>query len=289
MPSSRPPAGQACGFGRHPPGARMNTESQRPPPKAVHVDHADGTFARGSEADAAQAPPGTAPLRRQRVQAAQTRLLYENASTSVVVSVLIALPLAYAHRRVISTLVISTWLLSVVVVALLRWVIARRYWRAAPGEASGQGWPAAFVAGTALAASAWAIAGMLFYDPAHPTNGFFLMFVLGGVMLGGASLLAARREAFLTFFLPIGLLTAIRLASEGGEEHLMMAFLVILFTAATVATTWRFHLTIASSLELRFDNLDLIENLRAAKRQADALNRDLELRVRDRTSMLTEA
>ena len=223
------------------------------------------------------------------MQAAQTRLLYENAFTSVVASVLIALPLAYAQRRVISTLVISTWLLSVVVVALLRWVIARRYWRASPGEASSRGWTAAFVAGTALAASAWAMAGMLFYDPAHPTNGFFLMFVLGGVMLGGASLLAARREAFLTFFLPIGLLTAIRLASEGGEEHLMMAFLVILFTAATVATTWRFHLTIASSLELRFDNLDLIENLRAAKRQTDALNRDLELRVRDRTAMLTEA
>jgi signal transduction histidine kinase/ActR/RegA family two-component response regulator len=223
------------------------------------------------------------------VQAAQTRLLYENASTSVVASVLIALPLAYAHRRVISTLVISTWLLFVVVVALLRWVIARRYWRASPGEASSGEWIAAFVAGTALAASAWAMAGMLFYAPAHPTNGFFLMFVLGGVMLGGASLLAARREAFLTFFLPIGLLTAIRLASEGGEEHLMMAFLVSLFTAATVATTWRFHLTIASSLELRFDNLDLIENLRAAKRRADALNRDLELRVRERTAMLTEA
>ena len=92
------------------------------------------------------------------------------------------------------------------------------------------------------------------------------MFVLGGVMLGGASLLAARPEAFLTFFLPIGLLTALRLANEGDEEHLMMGFLVVLFTAATIATTWRFHLTIASSLKLRFDNLDLIESLKAPQR-----------------------
>jgi signal transduction histidine kinase/ActR/RegA family two-component response regulator len=115
------------------------------------------------------------------------------------------------------------------------------------------------------------------------------MFVLGGVMLGGASLLAARPEAFLTFFLPIGLLTAARLASVGGEQHLLMAFLVVIFTAATIATTWRFHAAIASSLELRFDNVELIEDLRAAKSQTDALNRDLELRVRDRTAMLTEA
>ena len=49
---------------------------------------------------------------------------------------------------------------------------------------------------------------MLFYEPAQPASGVFVMFVLGGVMLGGASLLAARPEAFLTFFLPIGLLTA---------------------------------------------------------------------------------
>src|SRR5688572_14170386 len=69
----------------------------------------------------------------------------------------------------------------------------------------------------------------------------------------------------------------------------MMAYLVVIFTAATIATTWRFHVAIASSLELRFDNLELIENLRAAKNYTDALNRDLELRVRDRTALLTEA
>jgi hypothetical protein len=86
---------------------------------------------------------------------------------------------------------------------------------------------------------------MVFYEPDLPTYGMFLIFVLGGVMLGGASLLAARPEAFLTFQLPIGLLTAIRLASVGGEKHLMMAFLAIVFTAATIATTWRFHRTMA--------------------------------------------
>ena len=33
-------------------------------------------------------------------------------------------------------------------------------------------------------------------------NETFLVFVVGGVMLGGASLLAARPEAFLTFLAP---------------------------------------------------------------------------------------
>jgi signal transduction histidine kinase/ActR/RegA family two-component response regulator len=227
--------------------------------------------------------------RRQQVHAAEVRLLYENVTTGAVVNVLIALALAYAQRGVTSATVISAWLLYVLVVAVARLLVARRYRRASPAEMSSRRWQSMFVAGTAAAAAAWAVAGMMFYDPTQPASGVFLMFVLGGMMLGGAALLAARPEAFLAFFLPIGLLTAGRLASVGGEDHLMRAFLALLFTVVSVVTTWRFHLAIASSLELRFDNLELIENLRAAKDYTDALNRDLELRVDDRTALLTEA
>ena len=120
-------------------------------------------------------------------------------------------------------------------------------------------------------------------------NETFLVFVVGGVMLGGASLLAARPEAFLIFLIPPGLVTALRLAAVGDEDHLMMGFLAALFTAATLATTWRFHRMIESSLKLRFDNQDLIESLQTAKNHAEALNRDLEIRVTDRTAGLLEA
>jgi signal transduction histidine kinase/ActR/RegA family two-component response regulator len=267
----------------------MTTDPQPPRHDNGLTGQADDMVT-GSPAPAVVPPmSGAGHQRGRRVRAAEVGLLYQNATTSVVVSVLIALLLAYAQRRVHASPVILAWLTFVVVVALARLTIAWRYWRASPDEAASQGWMMLFVAGTALAAVGWGAAGLLFYEPDHPTQGFLLMFVLGGMMLGGAALLAARPEAFLTFFLPVGLLTGIRLVSEGGEDHLMMALMVVLFTAATIATTWRFHRTIAVSLELRFANLDLIESLRAAKRQADVLNRDLELRVRDRTAMLTEA
>ena len=45
---------------------------------------------------------------------------------------------------------------------------------------------------------------------------------------------------------------------------------------------------IESSFNLRFDNQDLIDSLQTAKNHADALNRELELRVRDRTAKLEE-
>lgn len=227
--------------------------------------------------------------RLRQVHAAETRLLYDNANTGTVVTILIACLLGYAQWDVISHLVVSSWVVCMLLVSAARFVIARRYQHASPSEADYERWNVEFVVGAALAGAGWGAAGIVLFPAGQAMNETFLVFVVGGVMLGGAALLAARPEAFLTFLLPPGLLTALRLAAEGDQQHLMMGLLAAIFTVATVVTTWRFHLMIESSLNLGFDNQDLIESLRNAMNQAEALNRDLELRVHDRTAKLTDA
>jgi signal transduction histidine kinase/ActR/RegA family two-component response regulator len=174
-------------------------------------------------------------------------------------------------------------------VSLARFVLAHRYWRAPASEPESGRWNALFVLGTALAAAGWGAGALALFPSGRPMTELLVVFVIGGVMLGSASLLAARPEAFLTFLLPAGLLTSARLVSNGDQEHVLMGLLGIVFTLATIITTWRFHLAIESSFRLRFANQALIENLRRAKDDADALNRELELRVGDRTAKLLEA
>ena len=101
--------------------------------------------------------------------------------------------------------------------------------------------------------------------------------------------LAARPEAFLAFLVPTGLLPALRLALQGDEQHLAMGLLAALFTVVTLTITWRFYRVIASSLSLRFENRDLVEDLQAAKHQTEALNQQLERRVQERTAELRES
>ena len=228
-------------------------------------------------------------MRQQQVDAAETRLLYDNACTGIVATLVIAALLAYAQRDVGPRSLVLAWLLYVLLVSAARYLIVRRYRRASAGDVDSRPWRMAFTVGAALSAAGWVAAAILLYAPDRPMNQAFLVFVVGGVMLGGASLLAARPEAFLTFLVPTGLLTALRLAIEGDQGHLMMGFLAAVFTVATVTTTWRFHRVIESSFKLRFDNQDLIENLQTAKNQAETLNRELEQRVDDRTARLTEA
>ena len=144
-------------------------------------------------------------------------------------------------------------------------MLARQYWRQSPSDIESGRWNTAFVVGAALAAVGWVAGAIVLYPAGPSTNQILVVFAVGGVMLGAASLLAARPEAYLTFLLPTGLLTALRLAIEGDEGHVMMAFLAALFTVATVVTTWRFHLAIESSFRLRFDNQDLIESLQSCQ------------------------
>jgi signal transduction histidine kinase/CheY-like chemotaxis protein len=242
----------------------------------------------GESSIASRAPLGGNDARQRAVQAAETRLLYQNATTGIVATVVIASILAYAQWVVVTPFVVSVWWLYMLLVSAARFLLVRRYWRAS-SDTDYRRWNVAFVVGAAMAAAGWSAAAVVLYQPGRPMNETFLVFVVGGVMLGGASLLAARAEAFLTFLVPPGLIFSLRLASMGDEDHVMMGFLTALFTVSTLATTWRFHLMIDSSFKLRFDNDDLIESLQSAKNHAEALNRELELRVGERTAKLVEA
>jgi len=170
-----------------------------------------------------------------------------------------------------------------VLVSAGRFALSRRYRRLAPVSAGAGWWGGAFAVGAALAGSGWGAAGILLYPEAHLANQVFLAFVLGGMMLGAASVLAPRPEAFLAFMVPAGLAPAVRLALQGDSVHLAMGLLAALFTLATLATTRRLHLSIISALSLQFKNQDLVADLQAAKSEAEALNERLEVRVQERT------
>ena len=223
------------------------------------------------------------------MRAAQIRLLYENAPTGIAVTTIAAPVLSYFQSSFVQRRIAVSWLVYMLLVSAVRFILARRYWRASPSGAQTAQWNAAFAIGAGLAGAGWGAAGILLYPEAHLMNQVFLVFVLGGMMLGGASLLAPRPEAFLAFLIPTGLLPATRLLLEGDNEHLTMGLLSALFTISIVITTWRFHNAIASSLNLQFENQDLVQDLRIATDRTEALNQQLEARVQERTAELRQS
>ncbi len=108
-------------------------------------------------------------------------------------------------------------------------------------------------------------------------------------MLGAASLLAPRPEAFLAFLIPTGLGPAVRLLLQGDQTHFAMGLLAVVFTLVSVVTTLRIYRTVQSSLSLQFEKRDLVEGLVAANSQTEALNQALEFKVQERTAELLKS
>ncbi len=242
-----------------------------------------------SSPSVAAASPIDATAREQQVAAAEIRLLFTNSSVGAAVTVIAVALLGYLQWQVIHHAILIAWCISMLLVAAGRFLLARLYRSASPAGASVTRWGAACAVGTGLAGAGWGAAGILLYPQTHLTNQVFLVFVLGGMMLGAASLLAPRPEAFLAFLIPAGMTPAIRLFLAGDETHTAMGLLAVTYTAATLVMTLRVHRTIASSLDLQFENQDLVANLQAAGRRTEALNQQLELRVQERTAELHES
>jgi len=199
--------------------------------------------------------------RREEILSAQVRLLYANANSGIGVNMLAATTLALLQRGIVPNFLILGWWLYMILVSLSRGALARRYRRASPEYTNVSAWRAAFTLGAGLAGTGWGGAGILLYPAADLTNQLFLVFVLGGMMLGAGFLLAPRPEAFLAFLIPTGLAPTVRLLLQGDRMHIAMGLLAAVFTLATLMTTGRIYRTLESSLKLQFENRDLVKEL----------------------------
>ncbi len=226
---------------------------------------------------------------RCQVLTAQIGLLYDSTDVGVAVTLIAASILARLQWELVPHGIILGWCVYMFLVSAARLTLKRRFLQTARSGEEASRWGTAFAIGAGLAGAGWGAAGILLYPDANLVHQVFLVFTLGGMMLGAAFLLAPRPEAFIAFILPTGLAPAARLLIQDGEAHLAMGLLAIVFTLATLIATARIHLTILSSLTLRFENHDLVNDLRAAKKHADELNAQLEVRVQERTAELRES
>jgi signal transduction histidine kinase/ActR/RegA family two-component response regulator len=225
-------------------------------------------------------------LRRRQIHAEQVRLLESNLNLGVGVTAVAVAVLGALQWGLIPRQIIIGWCLYMYGVSLGRYFLGRRYRRKRPSVPETKWWGGAFAIGAGMAGAGWGAAGVLLYPAADLAHQVYLVFVLGGMMLGAASLLAPRREAFLAFLCPAGFAPAVRLVLGGNESHLAMGLLAGVFTIATLVTTNGIHLTILSSLRLRFENQDLIDDLQRAKSEVEVWNERLEARVEARTAEL---
>jgi diguanylate cyclase (GGDEF)-like protein len=132
-----------------------------------------------------------------------------------------------------------------------------------------RGWGLSAVVGSSISGVLWGAAGVLFLVPHSTLHMTTIAFVLGGMAAGALATLTAHLPAFHAYVLLSLAPFCVRLAIEGGNEHLAMAAMCLMYIIALLVVGSHTHAALVQSFALRFEN--------------HALLRSLEQRVQNRT------
>ena len=215
----------------------------------------------------------------------QVRLLYGGAREAFFATLLNACLLAYMQRTVLPLSVLAAWLGYIVVVTIARSILVLRYRRASNRDSEARLWMKRYGVGAAAAGAGWGAAGFVLFPPESFVHQMFVVFVQAGMAAGAVALLTPRFGVFLSFFVPLMLPTTINLFAQGGEVHIVMGLMVVLYALALLITAGRTHAMIVSSIQLSSHNADLVRSLSAQKETAEQLNMELRQQIEHRERM----
>ncbi len=246
----------------------------------------------------------------QEVRAAQIRLLYEQAPPALIATTINAAIVVLVFWRLIPKSLLIGWFLVSLLVVLARFALRRCYLLNNPTAAESPRWGRYFIAGVAINGVLWGFAGFFFFLENHYVHQLFLAFVLAGMASGSIATLSPVSNAYLIFLVPALLPYTARLVSVGSEVHLAMGGMLLLYIVMMTIISRRQHVTVAESLRLRFENLDLLDDLKRTQDRQERVNQELaaqvaekrraqdllqkayaelEQRVRERTEMLARS
>ncbi len=145
--------------------------------------------------------------------------------------------------------------------------LLRAFERVRPGAAAATRWGGYWAVGSTLAGALWGAAALAFF-PASPVHEVLLIVCLFGVVMGGLNLTAVYKPSFYGFVLPALLPLIARVAWVGDPVHWFTAGVLGVVLAFVLGFGDRLNDVLTHSLAIRYENLDLIGELKSRTRAA---------------------
>ena len=228
-----------------------------------------------------------------RLRAELVRQLYASSGTALITTPLASLTLAVIGWNRAPAALVAAWVGYILVVAIARALIVRRFRRLRADQVDVVTWSERFVTGAGAAGLGWGLGGVLLFSDTSAAWQMFLALVLAGVATAAVPVLAPVMSAFLAFTIPALVPIVARFVITGRPTGFAIAALGVVFGAGLVVSAWRMHQAIVRSLVLAFENHDLVKELSvevAERTRAETGLREahdeLEVRVHERTDAL---
>jgi len=207
----------------------------------------------------------------QNVLIEQIKILYRFLLPVLAVNFLVSIALIYGLWHVVSQTALIVWIslfIPVLALRVISYILYRRNFEASQV----QRYAIYFVIGTGVTGLLWGIFGMILYPSGALDYQLFILFVLVAMGAGSVSSLTIYLPAFYAYF-PISMLPiAFRLMFDGGSIELSLGLMTLVYTLALSYFGKNINHSLKESLQLRFENIDLVEQLRQQKEEAELAN-----------------
>lgn len=169
--------------------------------------------------------------------------------------------------------VLLSWAAAIFLLTLIRIVIVRRDLRVVhtPDQAVRRAWIYTLFAG--LSGCLWGSIGIFFFAPDSTIVTVFICILLAGMTGGSVASQSSFPPAYYAFALPTVLPFAMRCFMYGGPLFSVLALLSLFLLGVNLAYSRNVHRTVREAVSLRFENTELIAQLRQEKERAESASR----------------
>jgi len=223
-----------------------------------------------------------------RARADQVATLYAHGHLTTVSMTLGAFILCAVMWSEIAAASMVAWGALIACNQLWRAVLLRAFERNRPGPDAASRWGAYWAIGSTLAGALWG-AGAIVMFPASPAYQSLLIVCLFGAALGGLNLTAVYRPSFYGFVLPALVPLIVRVAWVGDQVHWFIAGVMSVVLAFVVGFGHRLNDVLTRSLVIRYENVDLIAELKDRTRTAQDARAAAEAANRAKSQLLAAA
>jgi len=174
---------------------------------------------------------------------------------------------------------LAAWLFSVCAIVVWRLTLTQKYDACTDKTGTVGYWEHRWTLSTGLHGVLWGSSAIFMFVPGSPEYQALVLIALFAICTAAVPLIARHRASLYAFVLPTLIPITIRLAFAGSAAQILLAIFSALVMYGIFLFGHELNRTIIESVQRRYENLDLIEQLRhqtavaeAARNEADRAN-----------------
>ena len=172
-----------------------------------------------------------------------------------------------------SPAIIVTWLLVGYTICLVRFLHHQKLQDFENIKRSITGWESDLIILSAFSGCFWSASGILFMDTTNTAQSLTVIAGLIGVISGSAPALISHRKIFLTFILSAWIPTGLYFLFQAEPLYIGIAVMGTVFVAIVISFSISQFRAIEYSLRVKYENIELLEELKIQKQNAEDANK----------------